>query len=233
MQPRPSAEVSSVPRRRRGIVVVMRTLYRSRIGATRDREEVAALAAWVHERAGDGESVGISLLRTSACQCYRGRDEAGAGPRPRGLALASICRCCLSPDRGMLMQRHAATSFCSLAGALTLLAVFAVGCNGGSSTAPPINSGSTATPSPSPVPLPASASATLSVGTSAASASLGPVLGGYSAASPCPPRRTPRPDGNAQCHAARGTPVVQTVKRRAQRSRRRIAPIAFMTITST
>ena len=79
------------------------------------------------------------------------------------------------------MQRHAAVSFCSLAGALTLLAVFAVGCNGGSSTAPPISSGSTATPSPSPVPLPASASATLSVGTSAASASLGPVLGGYSA----------------------------------------------------
>jgi hypothetical protein len=132
----------------------------------------------------------------------------------------------------MLMQRHAVLSLCSLAGAFTLLAVFIVGCNGGSSTVPPFGSGSTATPSPTP--LPASTSATLSVGTSAASASLGPVLGGYSGSITFPPAsNTATLMLTLDATQPGGTPTVQTVKRRAQTiGGAGIAPIAFMTITS-
>ena len=50
------------------------------------------------------------------------------------------------------MPRHALTPFCSRAGAVTILAIFAVGCNGGSSTVP-VNGGSAATPSPVPLPV--------------------------------------------------------------------------------
>ena len=132
------------------------------------------------------------------------------------------------------MQRRAVTPFPSLAGALTLLAVFAAGCGGATSTLPR-SAGAAATPSPSPVPLPGSATATVTVGASTASASLGPVLGGYSGIVTLP----------AASNAAAltltlsgaqpaGTPAVQSMKRRPQTiGGTGIAPVAYLTITSS
>src|SRR5665213_3095779 len=77
-------------------------------------------------------------------------------------------------------MRPSVMSLCSLAAAGALLVALAAGCSSGSSTLP--RPGATATSTPSPAPLLASATASITVGTSAASASLGPVLGERSAA---------------------------------------------------
>jgi len=124
----------------------------------------------------------------------------------------------------------------SFGGAVTLLAAFAAGCNGGSSAAPPLGNGHAATPSPSPspAPLPASATATLSVGTSAASASLGPVLGGFNATIVMPPASAPATLTVAlDATQPPGTPAVQTVKRRTRTiGSAGIVPVMFLTMTA-
>lgn len=132
------------------------------------------------------------------------------------------------------MQRHVVTSFTSLAGALALLAILAAGCNGGSASAPPVNTGRAATPSPSPVPLPASAATALPVGTSAATTSLGPVLGGFNATITMPAASTAATLAlTLEATQPAGTPAVQMVKRRTQTiGGAGITPVVFLTITS-
>ena len=133
------------------------------------------------------------------------------------------------------MQRHMVTPFTSLVGALALLSVLAAGCNGGSASAPPFNTGLTATPSPSPVPLPAAAATALPVGTTAATTSLGPVLGGFTAAITMPAASTPATLAlTLGATQPAGTPAVQTVKRRTQTiGGTGISPVMFLTMTST
>ena len=124
----------------------------------------------------------------------------------------------------------------ALAGALTLVAVLSAGCNGGSSTVPRGGGGpATATPTASPAPLPASATASIAVGSSPATASLGPVLGGYSSTI-----IVPAGSGAAALAVTLsatqpgGTPAVQTVKRRAQSiGGTSVAAVAFVTMTSS
>src|SRR5665213_470672 len=130
-------------------------------------------------------------------------------------------------------MRPSVMSLCSLAAAGALLVALAAGCSSGSSTLP--RPGATATSTPSPAPLLASATASIAVGTSAASASLGPVLGGYSSTVAVP----------AASNAASltltlgatqpaGTPAVQTVKRRTQAiGGTGVTPVAFLTVQST
>jgi virginiamycin B lyase len=116
-------------------------------------------------------------------------------------------------------------------------AALAAGCGGTSSTVPhgAGGGGATPAPSPTPVPLPASAATSIPVGPSATSASLGPVLGGYSDTI-----TVPAASGAAALAVTLsatqpgGTPAVQTVKRRAQSiGGSSVAPVAFVTMTSS
>jgi len=126
-------------------------------------------------------------------------------------------------------------SFRPLAAAVTLLAVFAAGCNGSSSIAPPIGGGATPTPTPSPAPLPAAASATIPVGAAPASASLGPVTGGYSSAITVPAGSTSAAlTVTLAATQPGGTPAVQSVKRGPRTiGGAGIATVAFVTIASS
>jgi streptogramin lyase len=124
----------------------------------------------------------------------------------------------------------------ALAGALTLVAMLSAGCSGGSSTVPRGGGGpATATPAPTAVPLPASATASIPVGPAGVSASLGPVLGGYSSTI-----TVPAASGAAAVAVTfsatqpGGTPAVQTVKRRARSiGGTSVAAVAFVTMTSS
>jgi hypothetical protein len=117
------------------------------------------------------------------------------------------------------------------------LAVAAAGCTSGPSTRSLIGGGAspTASPSPAAAPLPASATTTIPLSATAASASLGPVLGGYSSTITVP-------GGSSSAILTvtlaatqpAGTPAVQTVRRRAHTigGGTGIAPIAFVTIAA-
>jgi hypothetical protein len=132
-------------------------------------------------------------------------------------------------------MRLAITPVRPLAAAITLLAVFAAGCNGSSSIAPPIGGGATPTPTPSPAPLPAAATATIPVGGAPASASLGPVTGGYSSAITVPAGSTSAVlTLTLAATQPAGTPAVQTIKHRPQTiGSTGIATVAFVTIASS
>ena len=119
------------------------------------------------------------------------------------------------------------------------IAGFVTACNGGSSTAPPFNTGvavPTATPSPVPTPTPGpnSANGTLNTSTTASSTlSLGPLGPGDTGTAACPPTSVVSHLAVVfSLTAPAGTPAVQAMKRRPKTiGGTNIVPLGYFTVT--